>query len=114
MTRAASIPDVTHTRGECAVPDIHVPDLDEEPSGSTQPTGTKPAEQAKPAHGAKWLIKVGLEVLLISAGVFLGLMGEQWRERAEHREIATAALRRFRTEFRNNRDAVASVKDKHV
>lgn len=41
-------------------------------------------------------------------------MGEQWRERAEHRERAETALRRFQTELGANRRAAASVKDKHV
>jgi len=41
-------------------------------------------------------------------------MGEQWRERTEHRELAEEALRRFRTEIVLNRDAVASRKDYHA
>lgn len=53
-------------------------------------------------------------MLLISTGVFLGLMSEQWRERAQHRELAEASLRRFRTEILANRKAVAGVKDYHV
>ena len=57
---------------------------------------------------------IGLEVLLISGGVFLGLMGEQWRERTEQRELANDALRRFRTEIRTNRSAVAANADYHA
>ena len=38
--------------------------------------------------------KIGLEVVLITAGVFLGLLGEGWRENAEHRGLADASLRR--------------------
>ena len=53
-------------------------------------------------------------MVLITLGVFLALLVDEWRERAEHRELAEASLRRFRTEFKANRDAVASVKDKHV
>jgi len=60
------------------------------------------------------VLTIGLEVILISAGVFLGLMGEQWRERAQHRELAHEALLRFRTELRANRESVAAVKDKHI
>jgi hypothetical protein len=60
------------------------------------------------------LFRIALEVLLISAGVFLGLAGEQWRERASERSLAQSSLRRFRAELRKNRDSVAAVKDKHV
>jgi len=63
---------------------------------------------------SKSLLKIGLEVLLISAGVFLGLLGEQWREHAHQRELAELSLRRFRTEIVANRKAVAGVKDYHV
>jgi hypothetical protein len=52
-------------------------------------------------------------VLLIGLGVFLGLAGEQWRESAHQRELATASLRRFRAETARNRDAVAAVRNKH-
>jgi hypothetical protein len=77
------------------VPDIHVPKLD--------------------GHGGgKSILKILLEVVLISAGVFLGLAGEQWRENARHRELAEQSLRRFRTEILENRKAVANVKDYHV
>jgi hypothetical protein len=73
--------------------DVHVPDLD------------------KPRH--RPLVKIVLEVVLIATGVFLGLAGDQWRERAQHREMAEAALRRFRTEILANRKAVIAVKDYH-
>lgn len=64
-------------------------------------------------HG-KSLFKILLEVSLISVGVFLGLIGEQWRENARHRELAKASLERFRTELTANRKAVADVKDYHA
>ena len=104
------------------MPDVHVPQLDDEDEpASREPPRTASVQRAEnaaparaPMHRSKSLGRIGLEVLLISAGVFLGLMGEQWRERSEHREIAEASLRRFRTEFQTNRQAVASVKDKHV
>jgi hypothetical protein len=76
------------------VPDIHVPKLD--------------------AHGSgKSIFKLVLEVALISVGVFLGLAGEQWRERAHQRELSEQALRRFRTELVANRKAVESVREYH-
>ena len=78
------------------MPDIHVPNLDEH------------------AHAGKSFLKIALEVLLIGTGVFLGLMGEQWRESRHHRELAESALHRFRTEIEANRKAVADVKDYHV
>ena len=77
------------------MPDIHVPKLDEHGSG-------------------KSIFKLVLEVALIGIGVFLGLAGEQWRERAHQRELAEQALRRFRTEIVENRQAVADVKDYHA
>jgi hypothetical protein len=55
-----------------------------------------------------------VEVALITIGVFLALLVDEWRERAEHRRLAADTLRRIRTEFRANRAAVAAVKDKHV
>jgi hypothetical protein len=57
--------------------------------------------------------KILLEVALITLGVFLALMVDQWREGAEHRQLAEDTLRRFRTEFRTNRAAVAAVRDQH-
>lgn len=63
-------------------------------------------------HGQ--LLKVALEVALITVGVFLALMGESWRESAHDRQLATASLRSFRTEILANRKAVAAVKDYHV
>jgi hypothetical protein len=77
------------------VPDIHVPKLDEH-------------------GGGKSIFKLVLEVALISVGVFLGLAGEQWRERAHQRELAEQALRRFKTEITTNRTAVTAVKDYHA
>jgi hypothetical protein len=77
------------------VPDIRVPNLE--------------------AHGGgKSIFKLVLEVALIGVGVFLGLAGEQWRERAHQRELAEQALHRFKTEITANRAAIASVKDYHA
>jgi hypothetical protein len=72
------------------------------------------APVSKSHHRRKSLLTIGLEVVLISAGVFLGLMGEQWRERSEHRELAAESLRRFRTEIVANREALANRKDYHA
>jgi hypothetical protein len=103
------------------VPDVHLPHLEDEedhpPAGPAfKPPPATPADQplVRAARRSKSLLKIGLEVILISSGVFLGLMGEQWRERAQHREIAEVSLRRFRMELQTNRNAVASVRNKHV
>jgi len=77
------------------MPDIHVPKLDEH-------------------GGGKSIFKLLLEVALISVGVFLGLMGEQWRESRHQRELAEQALHRFKTEITANRAAVAAVRDYHA
>jgi hypothetical protein len=65
-------------------------------------------------HGTKSFLRIGLEVVLISAGVFLGLLGEEWRENAEHRALANASLHRFRAEFRANKAEVQRVHGRHV
>ena len=95
------------------MPDVHIPKLDEhDEEGPTAAPTPGPVSQSH--HRSKSFVKIGLEVVLISAGVFLGLMGEQWRERSEHRELAEESLRRFRTEITTNRDALASRKDYHA
>lgn len=76
------------------MPEVHVPKLGE--------------------HAGKSVWHIVLEVVLISAGVFLGLMGEQWRENRHHRELAEQALRRFKTEITANRTVVAATKDYHL
>jgi hypothetical protein len=101
------------------VPDVHRPHLedDEETAPGSSPDGHATHARELPggaAHRSKSLLKIGLEVLLIGTGVFLGLMGEQWREHAQHRELAEASLRRFRAEIQTNRQAVAGVQDYHV
>ena len=92
------------------MPEIHVPKLDdheESPAAAPAPKGTRPV-------GGKSLLKIGLEVLLISVGVFLGLAGEQWREDRRHHDRAESALRNFRSEIQTNRKAVEAVKDYHA
>jgi hypothetical protein len=101
------------------VPDIHLPHLDDDEDAAADPSAAaEPASaSAGPGHAmrrSKSFLKIGLEVVLIGTGVFLGLMGEQWRERAQHRELAETSLRRFREEIVTNRKAVAAVKDYHV
>ena len=99
------------------MPDVHLPHLEDEAETGRGPSPDAHAGQAhqgRAMHRSKSLLKIGLEVLLISTRVFLGLMGEQWRENARHREVAEASLRRFRTEILANRKAVADVKDYHV
>lgn len=74
---------------------------------------SSPAPAAARPISRPWLFKVVVEVLLISLGVFLALTGEQWRQRAEDRSRAQAALRRFQVEIQVNRSAVLAVKDYH-
>jgi hypothetical protein len=94
------------------MPDVHVPKLDEH--DDEEPTAPVPAPVSKSHHRSKSFVTIALEVVLISAGVFLGLMGEQWRERTAHRELAAESLRRFRIEITTNRDALVSRKDYHA
>jgi hypothetical protein len=80
----------------------------EKPSASSSaPTTTHEARGKSP-------LRVLLEVALIGVGVFLGLMGDEWREHLQHRKMAEESLRRFRSEVRTNREKVESVKDYHV
>jgi hypothetical protein len=100
------------------VPDVHLPHLDDEEEADGEPSSQARESGDRERHDmvrrSKSLLKIGLDVLLIGTGVFLGLMGEQWRERAQHRELAETSLRRFREEIVTNRKAVAAVKDYHV
>jgi hypothetical protein len=84
------------------MPEVHLPQLDdhEEPV-------------AKPSKGMKFP-KLLLEVILISGGVFLGLLGEQWRESAHRREVAESALRSLKRELQANRKEVARVEEYHT
>jgi hypothetical protein len=77
-------------------------------------TTAQPKNQAAPALNPTWLVKIIVEVAFISIGVFLALMGEQWRESRHDRELALASLRGFRSEIAGNQKAVAAVKDYHV
>ena len=95
------------------MPEVHLPHLDDhdEDDASTADAVHSPAAVAAVSASA-WrsrgsLLKIFIEVVLISTGVFLGLMGEQWRENAHKRELAEQALHRFRTEVAANRSEVA-------
>jgi hypothetical protein len=94
----------------------HLDDDEKPDAGSSTGAAATDSSQSpdKGTHGSKWLLKIALEVALISVGVFLALMGEQWRERAHTRELAEASLRGFRAEIVANQKAVAAVKDYHV
>jgi hypothetical protein len=99
------------------LPEVHLPDVDEivdppPPHAAAVAASTTPSEGR--SHRSRTVVKVLLEVVLISAGVFLGLMGEQWRETADHRDLAETSLRRLRTEIATNRKAVAAQTDYHA
>jgi hypothetical protein len=93
--------------------EVHLPNLEDH---DEEPELPAPATQAERRHRrpGESLLTIGLEVILITAGVFLGLMGEQWRERSEQRELAEASLRRFRTEIMANRKAVSDRQEYHA
>lgn len=65
------------------------------------------------APGRKTVLRAIFEVVLIALGVFFGLLVDQWRANAEHRQLAGASLQRIRVEFVKNREAVASVRATH-
>jgi hypothetical protein len=85
------------------VPEVHLPNLEDEEA----PAATAPGKRH--FNTAKLL----LEVALISSGVFLGLMGEQWREHSQHKELAELSLTRLRAEIAVNREAVHNVEEYH-
>jgi hypothetical protein len=88
------------------MPDVHLPVLEDEPDDAPPSMS-----EGRPVRS---IVKVLFEVVLIGMGVFLGLLGEQWRESSHHRELALDSLRRFRTEIVANRSAVLAVKDYHA
>jgi hypothetical protein len=95
---------------------MHIPDLDDEdepPAEPSTPLKAATAPPLPPKPQSKWLIRVAVEVILITMGVFLALMGEQWRQDAQDRRLAEDSLRRLRSEMQSNRKAVAAVKDYH-
>jgi hypothetical protein len=90
--------------------------LEARPTEPDAPAAESPlaARAHTPFYQGKSILRLVLEVGLISAGVFLGLMAEQWRDRAEQRELARETLRRFRTEMTANRNAVVANRDYHT
>ncbi len=93
--------------------------VDDEEENTADSKGGAPGSQlaAGPRprpHWFGWALKIALEVVLITVGVFVALMGDQWRENAHDRQLAADSLRRFRTEIAANRKAVEAVKDYHV
>jgi hypothetical protein len=94
------------------MPEIHVPHLDGDEDEHALPQPVSPSA-ARP-HRRHSVLKILLEVGLITAGVFLGLAGESWRESREHRELAEQSLVRFREEFEGNRMAVLRVHQRHI
>jgi hypothetical protein len=115
---ATLTPTSAAPEGDLSVPHVHLPQLedDEEPAvAQDTASAVDPAPQAdKPRPRSKWFLKIGLEAVLISLGVFLALMGEQWRDSAHIRETTDASLRRFRTEIATNRAAVEAVRNYHI
>ena len=53
-------------------------------------------------------------MLLISASVFLGLIGQQWYEDSRQRAEAMSSLRRFRTEISANRKEITGKLSYHA
>ncbi|MEO6524986.1 MAG: hypothetical protein ABIP93_00010 [Gemmatimonadaceae bacterium] len=66
------------------------------------------SREVSPSRGGRTL-RIALEVALISAGVFLGLAGDQWRENAWHRDLAKKSMERFRSEIVANRESLAYI-----
>src|SRR5688572_16828566 len=59
-------------------------------------------------------VSMGMQVVLIALGVFLGLAGEEWRQDRDNRRLAAETLRRIRAELVTNREAVMRVQDYHA
>ena len=96
---------------------MHMPELDNEDEPLAEPAvrlNAATVPPPPPTQRSKWLVRVGMEVVLISVGVFLALMGEQWRQAVQDHSLAEDALRRLRSETQANRAAVAAVQDYHA
>jgi hypothetical protein len=61
----------------------------------------------------KSLLNILLEVVLISLGVFLALLANNWHEEREHHVLAESALRNFADEMQTNRQAVQKERQYH-
>lgn len=97
------------------MPDVHIPHLDEdEPALAQAASASTVSPSSASPHRRHSVVKILLEVALITTGVFLGLAGESWRESRHHHELAEQSLRRFRDEFKANRAEVLRVHQRHV
>jgi hypothetical protein len=93
------------------MPDVHLPQLEEHSEEKVLPAV---AGEPSPKPRKKRLATIALEVVLISCGVFLGLLGEQARETLHRHELAKTTLEDFRSELSANRKSVADRKDYHA
>jgi hypothetical protein len=93
------------------VPEIHLPQLEEDSDDEELPAvvGEPSLKPRRKRFGT-----VALEVVLISCGVFLGLLGEQARESMHRHELAKTTLEEFRSELSANRKTIADIKDYHA
>jgi len=82
-------------------------------SPATAASGQMTVQRFVRSDRSRWLLTIVVEVAFISIGVFLALMGDQWRERAHARELARGTLQRFRVEIVRNRKSIDAVKDYH-
>ena len=101
------------------MPDVHVPRIgdDDETTAASKAaeTGAEAVTARSPTSWhPKGLVRIVLELVLISTGVFLGLLGEQWRESARDHDRADASLRNFGNEIAANRESVLQVVDYHA
>lgn len=87
---------------------------DGESPGANASQEKAPITSAAHLARSRSLPRIALEVVLISMGVFLALMGDQWRENIQHRELAQSSLRRFKSEIDANRKALAAVNEYHT
>jgi hypothetical protein len=97
-----------------SMPDVHIPHLDEDEPALAHAASASTVAPPSAPHRRHSVVKLLLEVALITTGVFLGLAGESWRESRHHHELAEQSLRRFRDEFKANRAEVLRVHQRHV
>ena len=111
MPKAPIVARVWRCESEVAFPrmaDAGSPEIQQKADTRSAPAGVALAGRGR------GLLKILLDVVLITTGVFLGLAGEQWRQDRQQRELAETSLRRFRAEIETNRKAVSAVLDYHA
>ena len=54
-----------------------------------------------------------LQITLITVGVFLGLLADEWREGRQQRALADSTLQRLRVEVAANRESIEAVLEYH-